>query len=88
LIALLPRRIASADSAPGALPSVPPVDWPRSRVNLMVIAIYIGVMVLSQWIAAGIFEKSPVDTVSSTPSTLGETLPSTSGDSQTDKSAR
>ena len=87
LIALLPRRIASADSAPGALPSAPPVDWPRSRVNLMVIAIYIGVMVLSQWIAAGIFEKSPVDAVSSTPSTLGETLPSTPGDSQTDKSA-
>ena len=90
LIALLPRRIASADSAPSALPSVSPVDWPRSRVKLMVIAIYIGVMVLSQWIAARVFEKSPVDVASppSLPSTLGEALPSTPGDGQTDKSPR
>jgi DNA-binding transcriptional LysR family regulator len=88
LIALLPRRIASADSAPGALPSVRPVDWPRSRVNLMVIAIYIGVMVLSQWIAAGLFEKSPVNAVPSTPSTPGETLPSTPGEGQTNESPR
>jgi len=88
LIALLPRRIASADSAPTALPSVPPVDRPPPTVNLMVIAIYIGVMVLSQWIAASIFEKSPVDVAPSTPSTLGETLPSTPVDGQTNKSPR
>lgn len=88
LIALLPRRIASADSAPGAVPSAPPADWPRPRVNLMVIAIYIGVMVLTQWIAATVFEKSPVDAASSAPSTLGETLPSTSREGQTTESPR
>jgi len=88
LIALLPRRIASADSAPSALASVSPVDSPRPRVNLMVIAIYIGVMVLSQWVAANVFEKSPANAASSTPSTLGETLPSMPGDGETNKSPR
>jgi hypothetical protein len=88
LIALLPRRIASADSAPGALPGVSPMDCPRPRVSLMVIAIYIGVMVLSQWVAANVFEESPVNAAASTPSTLGETLPSTPGDGQTDESPR
>lgn len=90
LIALLPRRIASADGMPVAAQGAPPVDRPPPRVNLMVIAIYIGVMVLSQWIAARVFEKSPVDVASppSLPSTLGEALPSTPGDGQTDKSPR
>ena len=89
LIALLPRRIASADSAPGAVPSATPVDWPRSRVNLMVIAIYIGVMVLSQWIAASVFEKSPPGgDGASSPSTLEETLPSTPRDGRTNENPR
>jgi DNA-binding transcriptional LysR family regulator len=90
LIALLPRRIASADSAPTALPSVPPVDRPPPTVNLMVIAIYIGVMVLSQWIAASIFEKAPahVDPAPSPPSTLGEGLPSTTADAKNNESPR
>ena len=64
------------------------MNWPPPKVNLMVIAIYIGVMILSQWIAADVFEKSPVDAVSSTPSTLGDTLPSTPADDQTNESPR
>jgi hypothetical protein len=88
LIALLPRRIASTDSAPTDLPSLLAVDRRPPRINLMVIAIYIAVMVLSQWIAASIFEKSPVDGAASTSSTLGEALPSTSGNGQTNKSPR
>jgi hypothetical protein len=88
LIALLPRRIASAESASAAPPGASPVDRPPPTVNLMVIAIYVGVMVLSQWIAASIFEKSPVDVASSTPSTLGETLPSAPEDGRTNKSSR
>jgi hypothetical protein len=88
LIALLPRRMASAPSAPTAVPGVPPVDWPPRRVILMVTAICIGMMVLSQWIASSDFEKPPVDGASSTPSTLGETLPSTPGDGQTNESPR
>jgi hypothetical protein len=88
LIALLPRRIAAADGAPTALPSVPPANWHLSRVNLMVIAIYIGVMVLSQWIAASVFEKSPVAVASppSLPPALGNAPPSTPADGQTNKS--
>jgi hypothetical protein len=86
LIALLPHRIASADSAPTTWSSMPPADWRPPRVNLMVIAIYIGVMVLSQWIAASFLERSPANGASSIPSTLGETLPSTPGDGRTDKS--
>jgi hypothetical protein len=67
LIALLPRRIASADSAPTAGPSEPPVNGPAPTVNLMVIAIYIGVMFLSQLIAVSLFEKSPIGGAASAP---------------------
>jgi hypothetical protein len=89
LIALLPHRIASAGGPASSLSSIPPVDWRPPRVNLMVIAIYIGVMVLSQWIAASVFERSPpVNGASATRSTLGETLPSTPADGQTDKTPR
>ena len=47
LLALLPRRIPSVDGMPIAAPgaAVRPVDRLASRVPLMVIAIYIGVMV-------------------------------------------
>jgi hypothetical protein len=86
LIALLPARIASADSQPDASQVVPPMPRSPPRVSLMVIAIYIGVMVVSQWIAASIFEKAPADAASSPPSTLGETLPSTTADGATSKS--
>jgi hypothetical protein len=85
LIALLPGRIASADSKPDALQVVPPMPGSPPSVSLMVIAIYIGVMVVSQWLAASIFEKTPIDVSSSPPSTLGETLPPTTPDGGTSK---
>jgi hypothetical protein len=86
LIALLPARIASADSQPDTLQVVPPMPGSPRGVSLMVIAIYIGVMVVSQWIAASMFEKAPVDVASSPPSTLGETLPSKTAEGGTSKS--
>jgi hypothetical protein len=52
LIALLPRRVAAVGDAPNVLQGGPPVHRSPPTLNLMVIAIYIGVMVLSQWIAA------------------------------------
>jgi hypothetical protein len=65
------------------------VNWPPPKVNLMVIAIYIGVMVLSQWIAASVFEKSPPGgDGASSPSTLEETLPSTPRDGRTNENPR
>jgi hypothetical protein len=55
---------------------------------LVLIAIYIGLMFLGQWIAASAFERARVDGASSTPSLpskLGETLPSTTADNRADK---
>lgn len=86
LIALLPAPIASAGGKPDALQVVPPMPGSPPSVSLMAIAIYIGVMVVSQWIAASMFEKPPVDVASSPRSTLGETLPSTTGDGRATKS--
>ena len=64
LIALLPARIASADGTPAALPDLPPKPRsPRTR-KLTLIAIYIGAMLLTQWIAASIFERTPVEVAS------------------------
>jgi hypothetical protein len=95
LIALLPRRIDSADTAPTALRSEPAavrseptVNWPPPRVNLILIVFYIGVVFLSQWIAASVFQKSPMDGAASSPSTPGETLPSTPRDGPTTESPR
>lgn len=86
LIALLPARIASADGKPNALQVVPPTPGSPPSVSFMAIAIYIGVMAVSQWIAASMFDKPPVDVALSPPSTLGETLPSTTGDGRASKS--
>jgi hypothetical protein len=86
LIALLPARIVSVDSKPHALQGVRPLPGSPPSVSLIVIAIYIGVMVVSQWIAASMFEKAPVDVPSSPPSTLGDTLPSSTADGGTSKS--
>jgi hypothetical protein len=90
LIALLPRRIASVGDAPNLLQREPAVHRSAPTVNLMLIAIYIGVMILSQWIAASIFEKAPahVDPAPSPPSTLGEGLPSTTADAKNNESPR
>jgi hypothetical protein len=65
LIALLPRRSASA----GGTASVS--HRPRPTVNLTVIAIYIGVMVISQWIAASVFEKVQPAVATSPPASSG-----------------
>jgi hypothetical protein len=70
LIALLPDRKASADGAVNVLPGAA-VCRPRPAVNLTVIAIYIGMMLLSQWIAASVFEKAPAAVASSPPSSTG-----------------
>jgi len=86
LIALLPACIASADSKPDALQTAPPMPGPLPRISLMVVAIYIGVMVVSQWLAAGMFEKAPVDVASSPPPALGGAPPSTTEDGGTSKS--
>jgi hypothetical protein len=60
LIALLPRRIAAIDGAPDAR-AEPAAAHPSPRtINLVVITIYIGVMILSQWIATSIFERPQV----------------------------
>jgi hypothetical protein len=80
LIALLPRR--SAPDAGKSAPDVPhceaPLNRPPSAVSLMVIAIYICVMLLSQWIASSRLQEAPAEAAASPtpPSTLGETLPS------------
>jgi len=70
LIALLPRRNASVDRTANVSQSAP-VDRPRPTVNLTVIAIYIGVMVISQWIAASVFEKVHPPVAPSPPTTSG-----------------
>jgi len=57
LIALLPRRIAAVDRAPKVSQGETAVHRHPSAVNWLVVTIYIGVVVLSQWIASGIFEK-------------------------------
>jgi hypothetical protein len=80
LIALLPSRPAPTDSnsAPKVSQGEAPLNRPPSTVSVMVIAIYIGVMMLSQWIASGRLHEAPAEIAASpTPATtLGETLPS------------
>ena len=86
LIALLPRRSTSLDRAPDVLQAKPTAHRSPPTVSLMVIAIYVGVIFLTQWIAASIFEKPPDPAASapSLPSTPGETPPS----SKTNESPR
>jgi hypothetical protein len=69
LIALLPGHIAAVDGAPNVLHGEPAVHRSPPAINLVVITIYIGVMVLSQWIAMSIFERSPARAASA-PSSL------------------
>ena len=73
LIALLPRRIAAVDGAPTVFRGEPDVHRPAPAINLIVITIYIGVMVLSQWIATSIFERPPPHVTSAPSSLSGET---------------
>jgi hypothetical protein len=58
LIALLPRRVAAGGAA-DALVGEPAAHRSPRTVNWIVIAIYIGIMILSQWIAANFFERPP-----------------------------
>jgi hypothetical protein len=67
LVGLLPRHIAAADVAPNVLQGEPAARRSPRPVSLMVIAIYILVMVLGQWLASSIFEKAPAN-VASVPS--------------------
>jgi hypothetical protein len=87
LIALLPSRSAPADGAPAPndSQSEAAVNRPPPTVLLMVIAIYICVMFLGQWIAVSRFQEVPTEVAASQtpPSTLGETLPSRPHDRQT-----
>jgi hypothetical protein len=75
LIALLPRRIAGGEGAPNVLPDEPTVHWSPPAINLVVITIYIGVMIISQWVATSIFERPPAHVASAAESqpTVGET---------------
>lgn len=85
LIALLPRRVATVDTTPHVAQSEPAVQPSPPAVNWVVITIYIGVIVLTQWMATSIFEKPPAH-VASTPSTspaTGET--SSSADDKTNE---
>jgi hypothetical protein len=90
LIALLPSRTASADSKrePDAASQGQLVVHRSATNNLMVIAIYICVMVLSQWMAASLFQKAPTEAVAApaAASTLGEKIPSGPGDGPTSPS--
>jgi hypothetical protein len=73
LIALLPRRIGAVDAAPTVLQGEPDVHRSPPAINLIAITIYIGVMVLSQWIATSIFERPPAHVTSAPSSLSGET---------------
>jgi hypothetical protein len=86
LVALLPRRIAGVDGAPNVSRDEPAAHWSPPAVNLVVITIYIGVLVISQWIATSIFER-PAAHVASTPSSL-PTVGETPRPSKTDESSR
>jgi hypothetical protein len=89
LIALLPSRAASADDTPEPDASRGQFAVHRSATNnLMVIAIYICVMVLSQWMASSLFQKAPTEAVAApaAASTLGERIPSGPGDGPTSPS--
>jgi hypothetical protein len=79
LVALLPGCIAPSDGTSKAPQDAPFVQRSPPTGTLRIIAIYIAVLLLSQWIAASFFEKAPVNapSASSPRSTLGETLPAT-----------
>jgi hypothetical protein len=90
LIALLPSRAATAGSTHNAPPGAPSVDRPPALAKLVLIAVYIGLMCLGQWMAASAFDSARVDgaaslSTPSLPSRLGQTLPSTTGYSGADK---
>jgi hypothetical protein len=86
LIALLPCRVAALEGAPRVLPDEPAVHRSPPAVNLVVITIYIGVMVLSQWVAPTIFERPPAH-VASAPASL-PAVGETPGSSKASESAR
>ena len=90
LIALLPSRAATAGTTHNAPPGAPSVDRPPALAKLVLVAVYIGLMFLGQWMAASAFDRARVDGAASStpalPSTLGQTLPSTTADNGANKS--
>ena len=88
VIALLPGRVAPTSRTRDVSPGAPLLGQPAAGARLLLIAIYIGLMVFGQWMAASAFEKARVNAAStaSVPSKLGETLPSTTADNRPDKS--
>lgn len=92
LISLLPRRSAAADGqpTPNDSPGEASVHRPPPTVTMMVIAIYIGVMFLMQWLAANRFQEAPAQ-VAASPThapTLEGALPSRSDSDQTTESPK
>jgi hypothetical protein len=92
VLALLPgcaSAVRSRDVSPVS-PDTPQPGQPATRARLLIIAIYIGLVFIGQWIAANAFEKPRVDGAStaSVPSTLGETLPSTTATDRPVKSSQ
>jgi hypothetical protein len=77
LIALLPGPLPAGDSKSDAPPSAAPAHRVPPTLKLTVIAIYIGVMLLTQWIAASVFQRAPIDALSAPSHTSPATLPST-----------
>jgi hypothetical protein len=73
LIELLPLRVPAVEGADVQRAEPAPPRSPPG-ISLMVIAIYIGVMILSQWIATSIFERQPSQ--ASTPSARSGDAPS------------
>ncbi len=88
VIALLPGRAAPAGRTHDASPGAPPLGQAPAGVRLTLFAIYMALMILSQWMAASAFEKAREDGAStaSVPSKLGESLPSTRAGNRQGKS--
>jgi len=90
VIALLPRRSAAAGGQPTPNESTvqTSVDRPSPTVAMMVIAIYICVMFLMQWLAANRLQVAPAQVAASPTraATLEGTLPSGPASDQTTKS--
>lgn len=77
VLALLPG-CASMDKSRDVSAGAPPPGLSPARSKLLLIAIYIGVVLFGQWIAAGAFEKARVEGASTVavPSTPGQMAPS------------
>jgi hypothetical protein len=82
VIALLPVRGAPVGKKHPAVPGAPAPERSPARARLLLLALYMGLMFLGQWVASGAFEKTRLGsaTTVSVPSKLGETRSSTTED--------